>query len=348
MIVLRDEQTLEIRQIFEGVIAASKGVQVFDELFAHCSPAELYPPKSYIDLMAVLPHPGVTMTVKLKIMGYFAKDLDASTEKAVDRKYFKEACGYLFNDEMTDAAMSEMQAAWSSDQGLLREHCGCGRLGTDEQKRWRETEEKLNTQAARESNPRPTEHMARQSCELHQEVPHGQAAQTQTDEPIFVEPVQSEDAELPNQPVRIRDRRAEAFVCKRCPICSIHLHGPNANGHPNAHKEDPKKSSFCAICGIIMQKSSGRNVHEHNQHGFIRHEADEKIKEVVRIRKSQLPRLFNVGTKLVDVQRTAVPSSNPHADEFATDNELQEVVHADPQGDGCPDPKKNDVRKTAR
>jgi hypothetical protein len=104
------------------------------------------------------------MTVKLKIMGYFAKDLDASTEKAVDRKYFKEACGYLLNDEMTDAAMSEMQAAWSSDQGLLREHCGCGRLGTDEQKRWRETEEKLNTQAARESNPRPTEHMARQSC----------------------------------------------------------------------------------------------------------------------------------------------------------------------------------------
>jgi hypothetical protein len=62
MIVIRDEQTLEIRQIFEGVIAASKGVRVFDELFAHCSPAELYPPKSYIDLMAVLPHPGYVLS----------------------------------------------------------------------------------------------------------------------------------------------------------------------------------------------------------------------------------------------------------------------------------------------
>ncbi|KAI6226341.1 hypothetical protein M3Y99_01303300 [Aphelenchoides fujianensis] len=108
------------------------------------------------------------------------------------------------------------------------------------------------------------------------------------------------------------------------------------------------KQFRCAVCGIYAQKSSGRNTHEDGQHGFIRHEADEKIKGVVRIRKAQLTQLFNVGTALVDVQRTANPLPASQADEFVTDDDLRKVVHADPQGVYCPNPNKNDVDKPER
>ncbi|KAI6175174.1 hypothetical protein M3Y99_01987300 [Aphelenchoides fujianensis] len=93
----------------------------------------------------------------------------------------------------------------------------------------------------------------------------------------------------------------KAATCKRCPKCWIHLHGPNANDHPNAHNKDPKKSFSCAICGI-----------------------------------SQLTQLFNVGTTLVDVQRTAVPSRVAQAHECATEEDLQAIVDEDPQGANCP------------
>ncbi|KAI6226340.1 hypothetical protein M3Y99_01303200 [Aphelenchoides fujianensis] len=103
---------------------------------------------------------------------------------------------------------------------------------------------------------------------------------------------------------------------------------------------------LCAICGIGMQKSSGRNVHEQNQHGFVRHEADETVEVVVRIRKSQLVHLFNVGTRLVEHQRSADHSSGMQdgADKFANDNDLQAIVVADPQGLKCRNAK-NGVQK---
>ncbi|KAI6225475.1 hypothetical protein M3Y99_01335600 [Aphelenchoides fujianensis] len=151
-----------------------------------------------------------------------------------------------------------------------------------------------------------------------------------------------------NQPVRIPDLCANAVSCKRCPLCKIHLHGPNANNHPNAHTEGPKKSFLCAICGIVMQKASGRNLHERNQHGFIRDEAEKDTKAVVRIRTFQLAQLFNVGRNLVVVQRTAVLSRGPQAGEYANEEDLQAIVYADPQGVSCSNAKKNGGQKPER
>ncbi|KAI6225482.1 BMA-XNP-1, isoform a [Aphelenchoides fujianensis] len=148
-----------------------------------------------------------------------------------------------------------------------------------------------------------------------------------------------------NRSPRIYHRRGKTRACKRCLECGIHLHGPNANDHPNAHTEDPKKSFLCAICGIFMQKPSGRNVHEQNQHGFIRDEAEKDSKAVVKIRTFQLSELFNVGTELVEVQRKAEPSSDPYDDEYANEDDLQAIVDADPQGGSCPN-EKNGARKS--
>ncbi|KAI6175175.1 hypothetical protein M3Y99_01987400 [Aphelenchoides fujianensis] len=143
-----------------------------------------------------------------------------------------------------------------------------------------------------------------------------------------------------NGPPPIYNCRAKTGACNRCPTCKIHLHGPNANDHQNAHFEVENKQFRCAVCGIYAQKSSGRKTHEEGQHGFIRHATDEKIKGF------QLAELFNVGTKLVEVQKKAELSYDPQAGEFATDDELQAIIDVDPQGDGCPNPEKNEVRKT--
>ncbi|KAI6198252.1 hypothetical protein M3Y99_01893600 [Aphelenchoides fujianensis] len=151
-----------------------------------------------------------------------------------------------------------------------------------------------------------------------------------------------------NRQPRISEHCAKTVACKRCPQCWIHLHGRNPTDHQNAHFEVEDKRFRCAVCGIYAEKSSGRKTHEKDQHGFIRHEADEKIKRVVRIRRAQLTQLFNVGTALVDVQSTANPLPASQADEYASKDDLQAIIHADPQGVYCPNPKKNDVHKPKR
>ncbi|KAI6208721.1 Protein ELYS [Aphelenchoides besseyi] len=141
-IAIRLSQSLEIHKIFDGVIEASRGVQFFDDLFGKRSSSDLYPPDSYIDLLDVLSHLGITTSAKLQIIGYYAKDMDAIIENANERKYFQVACGYLLNDKISDEAMNEMQNAWNMDQKLIRIDKMCGVPGMDELKRLSETEEK--------------------------------------------------------------------------------------------------------------------------------------------------------------------------------------------------------------
>ncbi|KAI6225473.1 hypothetical protein M3Y99_01335400 [Aphelenchoides fujianensis] len=335
-VAMRGKQQLKIHQIFEGVIAASKCAKVVSNRFARCSPTDLYPPQSYVDLLDVLTHFGVSTTDRLQIIGYFAKDLDATTDTSDERKYFNVACSCLLNDHMSDAAMSEMQKTWSFDQQFVCIDRVCGVPETAELKRRSKTEGKPNKDPTLKFSPRPMEQTAQQSGETRQEFPHNLPAHMHTDESVFVEPAQSEDTELLNGPPRISHRRAKTGACNRCPTCKIHLHGPNANDHPNAHNEDPKKTFSCAVCGIVMQKPSGRNVHEKNQHGFIRDEADANMKAAVKIQKSQLARMVNVGTALVDVQRTAVPSRDLQAGEYANEEDLEAIVDEDPQNANCP------------
>ncbi|KAI6221395.1 hypothetical protein M3Y99_01552000 [Aphelenchoides fujianensis] len=174
------------------------------------------------------------------------------------------------------------------------------------------------------------------------------SAQMQADNSVLVETARCEDTELPKKPPRISHGHAKANSCKRCLECGIHLHGRNPTDHQNAHKKDPMKQFRCAVCGIYAQKSSGRMTHEKNQHAFIRHRADAKIEAVVRIRKSQLAQLFNVGTKLVELQCTAEFSSDPQDVEYPNEEDLQAIVDADPQGVNCPNAKKNVVQKPER
>ncbi|KAI6218625.1 hypothetical protein M3Y99_01698400 [Aphelenchoides fujianensis] len=226
-IAARRQQNLEIHQIFEDVVAASAQDELFTELFAHRAPTDLYPPDSYVHLMDVLPHFGVTTEAKLQIIGYFAKDLDAITEEPIDRKYFNVACGYLLNDKMTDAAMSEMQAAWSSDQRLVRIDRMCGVPGMDELKRLSETDEKPYEEADLEFFPCSNEQEAQKLLALYRKFPYGvhkfnlnmverrryellvdPPAQTEADEPEIVKRARSEVA-------RIKRDFAHVFVKNR-------------------------------------------------------------------------------------------------------------------------------------
>ncbi|KAI6216169.1 hypothetical protein M3Y99_01836300 [Aphelenchoides fujianensis] len=196
---IREKQRLEIHQIFEGVIAASESAGVLSNRFARCSPTDLYPPESYVDLVDVLTHFGLNTMDRLQIIGYFANDLDATTETADERKYFNVACSCLLNDHMSDAAMREMRKAWSSDQRLVCIDRVCGVPGTTELEHRNETEGTPNKETAFELSSRPTKQTGQQLGEMHQEDPHDHPAHTHTDEPVFVEPAQSEDAELPTE-----------------------------------------------------------------------------------------------------------------------------------------------------
>ncbi|KAI6220895.1 hypothetical protein M3Y99_01585700 [Aphelenchoides fujianensis] len=99
----------------------------------------------------------------------------------------------------------------------------------------------------------------------------------------------------------------------------------------------------CAVCRTTYRRFSERNAHEITLHGFQRAAADKCRKEAVRIWKSQVGRLYNVGTKLVEVQQKALPSAFrwPAGDRNATVAELQAAIdrkadkplHFD---EGCP------------
>jgi hypothetical protein len=47
---------LEIHNIFDGVIEASREIEFFNELFGKRKAFELYPPDTFTDLLDVLPH----------------------------------------------------------------------------------------------------------------------------------------------------------------------------------------------------------------------------------------------------------------------------------------------------
>ncbi|KAI6221394.1 hypothetical protein M3Y99_01551900 [Aphelenchoides fujianensis] len=111
---------------------------------------------------------------------------------------------------------------------------------------------------------------------------------------------------------------------------------PSDNGRPSECPHRMQNESFrCSVCGIYAEKSSGRNLHEQKQHTFIRQELDAHMRNVIMIQNAQIAQLVNVGTALVDVQRTAVPSRDPQAGEYANEEALQAIVDADPQGASC-------------
>ncbi|KAI6204422.1 hypothetical protein M3Y94_00672600 [Aphelenchoides besseyi] len=85
----------------------------------------------------------------------------------------------------------------------------------------------------------------------------------------------------------------------------------------------------CSCCGCYQANACNRNVHERTCHNFVRSSEDIKVKEAVKIPKSQLPQLFNVSFFLVDVQKSAIESTT--SDSNATTEELQQVMDLNPQ-----------------
>lgn len=152
---------LEIYKIFEDIIEASRGIEHYQELFGAKLPHELYPPETFTDLLDVLPHfrwlfsnfipnnpfSSVTLSAKLQILGYFTKDLDlfASTE-GQHQNTFDMACGFLLNDNLTNAAITEMMTAWNSDMRLLRINQMKNVPGMDALKRLSDASEKIYTE----------------------------------------------------------------------------------------------------------------------------------------------------------------------------------------------------------
>ena len=80
-------------------------------------------------------------------MGYFAKDLDLITENAAKRVYYKAACGYLLNDNLSSDTMSDMIEAWDADMRLLRINQLREMPGMDALKKLSDTTEKTYNEA---------------------------------------------------------------------------------------------------------------------------------------------------------------------------------------------------------
>ncbi|KAI6180348.1 hypothetical protein M3Y98_00710400 [Aphelenchoides besseyi] len=99
--------------------------------------------------------------------------------------------------------------------------------------------------------------------------------------------------------------------------------------HENAHKRTIGWK--CSCCGCLAFQSSDRNKHEKRLHNLIRiTREDIRSRDAIRIRKSQLSALANVGFLLVEVQRTARPSALPPNDPAATIEELESIMHSKP------------------
>ncbi|KAI6204003.1 hypothetical protein M3Y94_00622300 [Aphelenchoides besseyi] len=252
-IAVRLSQNLEIHKIFDGVIEASRGVQFFDDLFGKHSPSDLYPPDSYIDLLDVLSHLGITTSAKLQIIGYYAKDMDAIVENANDRKYFQVACGYLLNDKISDEAMNEMQNAWNMDQKLIRIDQMCGVPGMDELKRLSETEEKPYEESDLQFMPVTNAQEQQKLLALYNKLPYGihkfnmdmisrrryemivdPPAQTVKTEPEFVQTARKEVARIKRDfsHIFVRNTFEQEILDK----CKEKLHQP-----PRMHVEPVEK-----------------------------------------------------------------------------------------------------------
>ncbi|KAI6233271.1 hypothetical protein M3Y99_00939200 [Aphelenchoides fujianensis] len=127
------------------------------------------------------------------------------------------------------------------------------------------------------------------------------------------QPQNPEDPAVPNE-------KKQEFVCPDCElVCrdSLRLR-QHALGHLLAAGWE------CAVCGVRFANAfRDRNRHEQNVHCLMRHTADLQRMEAVRISKRQLPRVVNVGNRLVATQLAARPSLSAANDEAATADELR-------------------------
>ncbi|KAI6204209.1 hypothetical protein M3Y94_00646000 [Aphelenchoides besseyi] len=98
--------------------------------------------------------------------------------------------------------------------------------------------------------------------------------------------------------------------------------GGSRLAHEAAHKRE--NGWTCSVCGCSYTSRRDRKRHE-SLHGFFRFDEDEELTTAVKIQKSQLSTLKNVGVLLAEMQRSALPSIAQKNDEDASVEELQQV-----------------------
>ncbi|KAI6180246.1 hypothetical protein M3Y98_00699100 [Aphelenchoides besseyi] len=115
-----------------------------------------------------------------------------------------------------------------------------------------------------------------------------------------------------------------------CQICGIELHsGEGKRKHEITHTKTIGYK--CSCCGSLQQTADIRNSHEKKSHNFARLPKDRQRKEAIKMRKSQLSDLYNVGFLLVEVQKTGCESAAQTNDPEATVEELSEIMNKKPQ-----------------
>ncbi|KAI6180115.1 hypothetical protein M3Y98_00684500 [Aphelenchoides besseyi] len=115
-----------------------------------------------------------------------------------------------------------------------------------------------------------------------------------------------------------------------CSICGMKFKscGPKVQ-HEKAHLRD--SGCRCSICGIYLSHFFKRTKHEKDTHNLTRFPEDQSTREAVKIKKSQLSDLFNVGFKLLEVQRSAKSSKAQTKDRDATIKDIRELMEKNPQ-----------------
>ncbi|KAI6204414.1 hypothetical protein M3Y94_00671800 [Aphelenchoides besseyi] len=115
-----------------------------------------------------------------------------------------------------------------------------------------------------------------------------------------------------------------------CRTCGMNFHsGATKKRHEDTHRKTVGWK--CSCCGGLQQSAASRNNHEKCAHNFERLDEDCGFRGAVKMRKDQLPQLFNIGFLLDEVQKTACKSVAPTNDPEATEEELNEIMNKNPQ-----------------